>query len=182
MFQREVADPFGSAQPDFDTLQLTINIKLPRSDILDSPLSPSCALKPDVRSRLDAIATQTGAFLSVVNPEGSPNAGSASASGEGGEERKRDSGGASSGGQRAHSREASGGGDRNVGPANGGGAGMGAFGLETERMCEIVIEGEAGSVEDAKVRVLVMLDELVSLDTYRLSTFERTRAEFELPC
>jgi hypothetical protein len=59
---------------------------------------------------------------------------------------------------------------------------MGAFGLETERMCEIVIEGEAGSVEDAKVRVLVMLDELVSLDTYRLSTFERTRAEFELPC
>lgn len=37
-------------------------------------------------------------------------------------------------------------------------------------MCEIVIEGEAGAVEDAKVRVLVMLDELVSISLLELHT------------
>lgn len=45
----------------------------------------------------------------------------------------------------------------------GAGAGSGAFGLETERMCEIVVDGTAAAVELAKVRLLVMLDQLVSL-------------------
>ena len=36
------------------------------------------------------------------------------------------------------------------------------YGLETERMCELVITGPIESVEIAKVRLLVMLDELVS--------------------
>lgn len=52
-----------------------------------------------------------------------------------------------------------GGGNSNSGPP-----GSGAFGLETERMCEIVLEGDASAVEAAKVRVLVMLDQLVSND------------------
>lgn len=42
--------------------------------------------------------------------------------------------------------------------------GTGAFGLETERMCEIVVTGDMGNVETAKVQVLVMLDELVRPD------------------
>jgi hypothetical protein len=36
------------------------------------------------------------------------------------------------------------------------------YGLETERLCELVITGSTESVEVAKVRLLVMLDELVS--------------------
>lgn len=35
-------------------------------------------------------------------------------------------------------------------------------GLETERVCELVITGHGDSVELARVRLLVMLDELVS--------------------
>jgi hypothetical protein len=38
------------------------------------------------------------------------------------------------------------------------------FGLETERIVEIVITGSYESVEQARVRLLVLLDELVSLD------------------
>lgn len=34
-------------------------------------------------------------------------------------------------------------------------------GLETERVCELVITGQGDSVELARVRLLVMLDELV---------------------
>lgn len=37
------------------------------------------------------------------------------------------------------------------------------FGLESERLCEVVISGSLESIELAKVRVLVMFDELVSL-------------------
>jgi len=36
------------------------------------------------------------------------------------------------------------------------------FELETERLCEIVISGSLESLEVAKMRMLVMLDELVS--------------------
>lgn len=35
-------------------------------------------------------------------------------------------------------------------------------GLETERVCELVITGQGDSVELARVRLLVMLDEVVS--------------------
>ena len=35
-------------------------------------------------------------------------------------------------------------------------------GLETERSCELVVTGQGDSVELARVRLLVMLDELVS--------------------
>lgn len=35
-------------------------------------------------------------------------------------------------------------------------------GLETERVCELVITGHGDSVDLARVRLLVMLDELVS--------------------
>jgi hypothetical protein len=43
------------------------------------------------------------------------------------------------------------------------------YGLETERMCEIVITGQLESVELAKVRILVLLDELVGIDAPKQS-------------
>ena len=55
-------------------------------------------------------------------------------------------------------------------------AGQIGFGLETERNVEIVITGSYESVEQARVRLLVLLDELVSLrflDRY----FSDSRAE-----
>jgi hypothetical protein len=39
----------------------------------------------------------------------------------------------------------------------------GSAGWETERVCELVISGQAESVELARLRVLVMLDEMVIL-------------------
>lgn len=40
-------------------------------------------------------------------------------------------------------------------------SGSGYAGLETERICELVISGAADCVDVARVRLLVMLDELV---------------------
>jgi hypothetical protein len=51
-----------------------------------------------------------------------------------------------------------------VGQANG----TIGFGLETERNVEIVITGPYESVEQARVRLLVLLDELVSLHVFFL--------------
>ena len=97
-------------------------IKVVRSDILDSPSSKP-TLKPEVRRRLDDIASQTFAHIAVVNstvalstrslPDGVSNS-------------------------------------------------AGWSGLETERVCELVITGQGDSVELARVRLLVMLDEFVS--------------------
>lgn len=97
-------------------------IKVVRSDILDSPSSKP-SLKPEVRRRLDEIASQTFAHIAVVNstvtlstrslPDGVSNS-------------------------------------------------AGWSGLETERVCELVITGQGDSVELARVRLLVMLDEVVS--------------------
>ncbi|THH02477.1 hypothetical protein EW026_g398 [Hermanssonia centrifuga] len=98
-------------------------IKVVRSDILDSPASKP-SLKPEVRRRLDDIASQTFAHIAVVNstvtlstrslPDGVSNS-------------------------------------------------AGWSGLETERVCELVITGQGDSVELARVRLLVMLDELSGL-------------------
>lgn len=100
-------------------------IKVVRSDILDSPSSKP-SLKPEVRRRLDDIASQTFAHIAVVNstvalstrslPDGVSNS-------------------------------------------------AGWSGLETERVCELVITGQGDSVELARVRLLVMLDEMVSCTT-----------------
>lgn len=103
-------------------LQNRAVIKVVRSDILDSPSSKP-SLKPEVRRRLDDIASQTFAHIAVVNstvalstrslPDGVSNS-------------------------------------------------AGWSGLETERVCELVITGQGDSVELARVRLLVMLDEMVS--------------------
>ncbi|KZT74830.1 cytoplasmic protein [Daedalea quercina L-15889] len=104
-------------------VQNRASIKVARSDILDSPSSKP-ALKPEVRRRLDDIASQTFAHIAVVNsplalstrtlPDGISNS-------------------------------------------------AGWSGLETERVCELVITGQGDSVDLARVRLLVMLDELSGL-------------------
>jgi hypothetical protein len=53
------------------------------------------------------------------------------------------------------------------------------FGLETERNVEIVITGSYESVEQARVRLLVLLDELVSLHASAVGAYEA--AEKRLP-
>ncbi|CCM02197.1 uncharacterized protein FIBRA_04277 [Fibroporia radiculosa] len=99
------------------------SIKAARSDILDSPSSKP-ALKPEVRRRLDDIASQTLAHIAVVNSALSLST------------RSLPDGISSS---------------------------AGWSGLETERVCELVITGTSDSVELARVRLLVMLDEMSGL-------------------
>ena len=108
-----LSDPYGA--------QNRSSIKVVRSEILDSPSSKP-TLKPEVRRRLDDIASQTFAHIAVVNSPLSlstrtlPDAITSSA---------------------------------------------GWTGLESERVCELVITGHGDSVDLARVRLLVMLDELV---------------------
>ncbi|KAE9410816.1 hypothetical protein BT96DRAFT_912263 [Gymnopus androsaceus JB14] len=98
-------------------------IKVTRSEILDSPSSKP-ALKPEVRRRLDEIASQTNAHIAVVNSPLSLS---------------------------------------NRTPPDGISSSAGWSGLETERICELVITGPGDSVDMARVRLLVMLDELSGL-------------------
>ncbi|OSD06003.1 cytoplasmic protein [Trametes coccinea BRFM310] len=104
-------------------VQNRASIKVARSEILDSPASKP-TLKPEVRRRLDDIASQTYAHIAVVN---SPMALS---------NRTLPDGITSS---------------------------AGWTGLESERVCELVITGQGDSVDLARVRLLVMLDELSGL-------------------
>ena len=94
-----------------------------RSELLDFPSSKP-ALKPEVRRRLDEIASQTLAHIAVVNSPFSLSTRT---------------------------------------PPDGISSSAGWTGLETERVCELVITGQGDSVEIARVRLLVMLDELVRL-------------------
>ncbi|KAG9223019.1 hypothetical protein CCMSSC00406_0000292 [Pleurotus cornucopiae] len=94
-----------------------------RSEILDSPLSAP-SLKPDVRRRLDEIASETLAHIAVVNSPLSLS---------------------------------------NRTPPDGISSNAGWTGLETERVCELVVTGQGDSVDLARVRLLVMLDELSGL-------------------
>ncbi|OBZ78843.1 Meiotically up-regulated gene 60 protein [Grifola frondosa] len=104
-------------------VQNRATIKVTRSEILDSPSSKP-TLKPEVRRRLDDIASQTYAHIAVVNsplalstrtlPDGISNS-------------------------------------------------AGWSGLESERVCELVITGHGDAVDLARVRLLVMLDELSGL-------------------
>ncbi|KAJ7225753.1 cytoplasmic protein [Mycena pura] len=98
-------------------------IKVARSEILDCP-SSNPSLKPEVRRRLDEIASQTLAHIAVVN---SPLSFS------------------------------------NRAPPDGISSNGGWSGLETERVCELVVTGHGDSVDHARVRLLVMLDELSGL-------------------
>ncbi|KAH7921146.1 cytoplasmic protein [Leucogyrophana mollusca] len=98
-------------------------IRVARSDILDSPSSKP-TLKPDVRRKLDEIASHTFAHIAVVNSPLSLS-----------------------------SRT----------PPDGISSSAGWSGLETERVCELVITGQGDATELARVRLLVMLDELSGL-------------------
>ncbi|KAF8350277.1 cytoplasmic protein [Amanita rubescens] len=102
-------------------------IKVARSEILDFPSSKP-SLKPEIRRRLDDIASQTLAHIAVVN---SPLALS------------------------------------NRTPPDGISSSAGWSGLETERVCELVVTGTEDSVDLARVRLLVMLDELSGLHAER---------------
>ncbi|THH21564.1 hypothetical protein EW146_g36 [Bondarzewia mesenterica] len=104
-------------------IQNRASIKVARSEVLDFPSSKP-ALKPEVRRRLDEIASQTLAHIAVVN---SPLSLSTRT------------------------------------PPDGISSSAGWSGLETERVCELVITGPGDSVEVARVRLLVMLDELSGL-------------------
>lgn len=104
---------------------------MPRSDILDSPSSKP-TLKPDVRRKLDEIASLTYAHIAVVNSPLSLS-----------------------------SRT----------PPDGISTSAGWTGLETERVCELVVTGQGDATELARVRLLVMLDELVRLPLLFSSSF-----------
>lgn len=106
----------------FQPLKHRAAIKVTRSEILDSPSSKP-ALKPEVRRRLDDIASETLAHIAVVNSPLSLS---------------------------------------NRTPPDGISNSAGWSGLETERICELVVTGTGDSVDLARVRLLVMLDELVS--------------------
>ena len=182
-------------------------LKVPRTDILESPLATVSPLKVDVKRRLDEIAKDTGAHVAVLNidlPGGGGVGGTVLATADGAarsggsdnarqeEEKKKngDEAGQSSQQQKGE-RKVSGGSSKNGVDASVGEAGSKGvsptksqgtnnagdisstaaaatttnapvtYGLETERMCELVITGKIESVELAKVRLLVMLDELV---------------------
>ncbi|KAF8640963.1 hypothetical protein AX17_000609 [Amanita inopinata Kibby_2008] len=111
-------------------------IKVARSEILDFPSSKP-SLKPEVRHRLDDIASQTLAHIAVVN---SPLALS------------------------------------NRTPPDGISSSAGWSGLETERVCELVITGHEDSVDLARVRLLVMLDELSGLHAERCEVDHKLHA------
>ena len=112
---------FTISLPSASFSQNRASIRVLRSELLDFPSSKP-ALKPEVRRRLDEIASQTLAHIAVVN---SPLSLSTRT------------------------------------PPDGISNSAGWSGLETERICELVITGRGDSVEIARVRLLAMLDELV---------------------
>ncbi|PFH50739.1 hypothetical protein AMATHDRAFT_60568 [Amanita thiersii Skay4041] len=111
-------------------------IKVARSEILDFPSSKP-TLKPEVRRRLDDIASQTLAHIAVVNSPLSLS---------------------------------------NRTPPDGISSSAGWSGLETERVCELVITGHEDSVDLARVRLLVMLDELSGLHAERCEIDHKVHA------
>lgn len=152
-------------------------IKVPRTDILESPLASMSPLKPDVKRRLDEIATDSRAQIAVLNltiPGSGGIGGTVLAVADGqamhnSQEHPGDPSGTSgvngaADGTSETSPVKSQAGDAGKGKdAQATSAAPVSYGLETERMCELVITGPIESVEIAKVRLLVMLDELVSL-------------------
>lgn len=160
-------------------------LKVARTDILEKPLAIVSPLKADVKRRLDSIAADSRAFISVVNLDTTGGVGGtvlATADGQAVHDPPKKTNGeepttstATEDGSAPPSVDG-------AVPAEGlsestrtetpdvlstGNAGPNTsatvtFGLETERLCELVITGGLESVEIAKVRLLVMLDELVS--------------------
>lgn len=117
-------------------IQNRSSIKVTRSELLDFPSSKP-ALKPEVRRRLDEIASQTLAHIAVVNSPFSLSTRT---------------------------------------PPDGISSSAGWTGLETERVCELVITGQGDSVEIARVRLLVMLDELSGLHAESVDIDQKLQA------
>lgn len=152
-------------------------VKVPRSEVLSSSSSSSSSssmtnngtnghggassttttaeerVKPEMKNKLDEIAALTRAHLAIVGQQQQQQRQESSSS--------RVPTSASSAGADTHD---AGNGVYNGGNGSGSGSTMG-FGLETERFVEIVITGSYESVEQARVRLLVLLDELVSKDS-----------------
>ncbi|WWC98543.1 hypothetical protein V866_005435 [Kwoniella sp. B9012] len=153
-------------------------LKVSRTEILESPLSNISPLKVDVKRRLDEIALDSKAHIAVLNIEipGAGVGGAVLATADGQAQSTEGETSAISASQREGSAgpESSNGTDVQPtksttsnsptvpAPAPPPNAPV-TYGLETERMCELVITGPLESVEVAKVRLLVMLDELSGL-------------------
>nr|XP_019008143.1 cytoplasmic protein [Kwoniella pini CBS 10737]OCF46924.1 cytoplasmic protein [Kwoniella pini CBS 10737] len=167
-------------------------LKVSRTEILESPLSNISPLKVDVKRRLDEIALDSKAHIAVLNIEipGAGVGGTVLATADGqsptqnqqgldnenipnttttDSQREGSSGpesvnGANTSGDIQQSALASNESTTTAQtfPASAPNAPV-TYGLETERMCELVITGPLESVEVAKVRLLVMLDELSGL-------------------
>lgn len=173
-------------------------LKVPRIDILESPMAEHSGLKVEVQRRLDDIAAEMKAGILVRNVKaGEGGKGETLGSAgihipglEGAASAREDIPGQA---RKGHSKSTSKGsgssipsGDGSVNETSGdsstlaeitteaigqkveGGVGdvsdgVRSYGLETERMCEIVITGSLESVSLAKVRVLIFIDELVCL-------------------
>ncbi|WWD20688.1 hypothetical protein CI109_105164 [Kwoniella shandongensis] len=164
-------------------------LKVARTEILESPLASVSPLKPDVKRRLDEIAAESRAHIAVLNIE-IPGAGiggtvlatadgqavTSSSTSQGQQEptttttssqREGSAGPESTNGANAAATEGLAGNGSTTTDANAASVpppnAPVTYGLETERMCELVITGSVESVEVAKVRLLVMLDELSGL-------------------
>ncbi|WWC92268.1 uncharacterized protein L201_007222 [Kwoniella dendrophila CBS 6074] len=164
-------------------------LKVSRTEILESPLSQLSPLKADVKRRLDEIALDSKAHIAVLNIEipGAGVGGTVLATADGqsqqtqnndesnitstttGSQREGSAGPDTSNGttnDTQHTKSTSTDSSTNastVPPAAPLPNAPVTYGLETERMCELVITGPLESVEVAKVRLLVMLDELSGL-------------------
>ena len=138
-------------------------IRVARMDMLESPFIAQSPLKPEIQKRLDDIAADSKAHIVVLNMDysGSPRAGGtvlgcAARPGDdlpkvgSGKVDTQTNGHSSTNGASSstHSKESS------ISKAS-------SSGLETERMCELVLTGGVESVEIAKVQLLVMMDEMV---------------------
>ncbi|WRT70668.1 uncharacterized protein IL334_007666 [Kwoniella shivajii] len=161
-------------------------LKVARTEILESPLATISPLKADVKRRLDEIALDSKAHIAVLNVE-IPGAGVggtilATADGQNATQSTQTEGETIISTKTNSQREGSAGPENTNGtvstetsaaPSNPLSSDPLAtipppnapvtYGLETERMCELVITGPLESVEVAKVRLLVMLDELSGL-------------------
>lgn len=125
------------------------SLKVPRSEILERPLAQVSPLKTDVKRRLDDIAADTLASIAVLNTDsGISKAGKILATADPESAAKA----AEDGSLPAE--------DPSLLVDN---SAQASYGLETERMCELIISGPVESVELAKVRLLVMFDELSGL-------------------
>ncbi|WVO20505.1 uncharacterized protein IAS62_001802 [Cryptococcus decagattii] len=145
-----------------------VTLKVPRSEILDSPAASVSSLKADVCRRLEKIALESKAQVSVISIEVSAGGGPtvlATTNGEGVRSTEVKS--------EAESKLTDAATDVADAKTNGEEESCvssittpyvtRSLGLETERMCELVITGSMESVEVAKICLLVMLDEMSGL-------------------